>query len=65
MKRLLLMAVAVFIFAALGFAQGNSKTCRGTVIDELGEPLIGATVQVKGTTTAVPTDIDGNFSIKV
>lgn len=36
----------------------------GTVSDETGEPLIGATVAVKGTTLATPTDIDGNYSLK-
>ena len=37
----------------------------GTVKDPSGEPLIGATVFVEGTSTAVTTDIDGNFSIDV
>ena len=36
----------------------------GTVIDDAGEPLIGATVQVKGSTNGVVTDIDGRFTIK-
>ncbi|MDE6578311.1 MAG: TonB-dependent receptor plug domain-containing protein [Muribaculaceae bacterium] len=65
MKRLLLIAVAIISFVSLGFSQGNMKTCRGTVIDELGEPMIGATVKAQGTNIAVPTDIDGNFTIKV
>ena len=38
---------------------------KGTVVDEAGEPLIGATVSEKGTTNGVPTDIDGNFQIDV
>ncbi|MCH5226200.1 MAG: carboxypeptidase-like regulatory domain-containing protein [Muribaculaceae bacterium] len=49
----------------LAFAQPRTMTCRGIVIDELGEPVVGATVQAKGTSTGVPTDIDGKFSIKV
>lgn len=36
----------------------------GVVLDETGEPLIGATVMVKGTTNGATTDLDGNFSIK-
>ncbi|MDR0333776.1 MAG: TonB-dependent receptor [Dysgonamonadaceae bacterium] len=36
---------------------------RGTVVDELGEPAIGATIQVKGTTHGTVTDLDGNFTI--
>ena len=65
MKRLFLLAVAILSVVTLGFAQGKTITCRGTVFDELGEPVIGATVQIPGTSTAVPTDIDGNFSLKV
>ena len=37
----------------------------GTVIDENGEPVIGATVTVVGTKTATVTDLDGNYSISV
>ncbi|MCD8260305.1 MAG: SusC/RagA family TonB-linked outer membrane protein [Bacteroides sp.] len=35
----------------------------GTVTDTQGEPVIGATVVVKGTTTGTVTDLEGNFSI--
>ena len=65
MKRLILLAVAIIGMVSWAFAQGNMLTCRGTVIDELGEPVVGATVQAKGTTVAVPTDIDGKFQLKV
>ncbi len=65
MKRLFLLAVTLMVAIAQAFAQGGETTCRGTVIDELGEPVIGATVSVKGTSTAVATDIDGNFTLKV
>ena len=36
---------------------------QGQVVDQNGEPLIGATVRVKGAQTGVVTDFDGNFSI--
>ena len=36
---------------------------KGQVVDQTGEPLIGATVRVKGAQTGVVTDFDGNFSI--
>ncbi len=36
---------------------------RGTVTDPNGEPLIGATVMVKGTQIGTATDLDGNYSI--
>ena len=35
------------------------------MIDEIGEPLIGVSVQVKGTTTGTVTDFDGKFSLNV
>ena len=41
--------------------QANVKQVSGQVLDENGEPIIGATVTLKGTKTAVPTDVDGNF----
>lgn len=37
----------------------------GHIVDETNEPIIGANVMVKGTTTGVISDIDGNFSIRV
>lgn len=36
---------------------------KGTVVDESGEPIIGATVVVKGTTNGTVTDFDGNFEV--
>ncbi|WP_455086870.1 SusC/RagA family TonB-linked outer membrane protein [Prevotella denticola] len=41
---------------------GNHKVT-GRVVDSTGEPLIGATVLVEGTTNGTVTDIDGNFTI--
>jgi len=38
---------------------------KGQVTDQLGEPIIGATVKVKGTQSGTVTDYDGNFSINV
>ena len=43
------------------FAQGHSVS--GKVVDDLNEPLPGASVQVKGTAQGVITDIDGNYTI--
>jgi TonB-linked SusC/RagA family outer membrane protein len=36
---------------------------KGQVVDQDGEPLIGATVKVKGSQTGAVTDFDGNFTI--
>ena len=35
----------------------------GTVTDSTGEPLIGATVMISGTSPGTSADLDGNFSI--
>ena len=36
---------------------------QGTIVDEQGEPVIGASVLVKGTTTGTVTNIDGEFAL--
>ncbi len=41
------------------------RTVKGNVIDDTGEPLIGVKIVVKGTTTGVVTDLDGNYSLSV
>ena len=43
---------------------GKVRTVSGIVVDEKGESVIGASIQVKGTGTGTITDIDGNFSIE-
>lgn len=48
-------------FAAV--AQNQAIKVKGQVVDENGEPLIGATVRLKDAATGVITDFDGNFSI--
>ena len=45
-------------------ASAQEKTVTGTVTDALGDPLIGATVLVQGTSNGVITDIDGRYSIQ-
>ena len=46
------------------FAQDN-VTVSGTVVDENGEPILGAGVVVKGTTNGTTADLDGRFSLTV
>lgn len=45
----------------------QAKAVKGTVVDETGEPVIGATVLVVGGSASqgTITDMDGNFSINV
>jgi TonB-linked SusC/RagA family outer membrane protein len=49
-------------YADLIVAQSGKKSIKGIVIDTNGEPLPGATVQIKGKTVGVITDMNGNFS---
>ena len=45
--------------------QQSEITVKGTVVDDAGEPVIGATIMEKGTRNGTVTDIDGNYVIKV
>ncbi|MCI1282898.1 MAG: TonB-dependent receptor [Prevotella sp.] len=74
-----LFAASFLLFAPLCVSAGESntngsvvaeqqqakKTVTGTVLDENGQPVVGATVVEKGTTNGTMTDIDGKFSLKV
>ena len=53
-----LLALVMSAACLLAYAQ---KTVSGQVIDQAGEPLIGVSIQVKGSTTGTITDFDGNF----
>ncbi|MDU1889166.1 MAG: SusC/RagA family TonB-linked outer membrane protein [Dysgonomonas sp.] len=54
-----------FLFiGGTAFAQ-NKITVKGVVTDSNGEPLIGATVGEKGTTNAMMTGIDGDYTLSV
>ena len=46
-------------------AMAQNSVVQGTVLDDLGEPVIGATVRVAGTKTAAVTDMDGNYKLNV
>ena len=47
------------------WAYSQNITVTGTVQDEAGDPLIGATVQQKGSSNGIATDIDGQFKLSV
>ena len=59
----LLALMASTILSA--FAQNEDITVSGTVVDNNGEPVIGASVIQKGTSNGAVTDLDGHFSVKV
>ena len=62
LKKLLLTAAASLLTVSM-FAQ--NVTVSGTVTDEGGFPVIGASVMIPGTTTGVVTDIDGKYTLEV
>lgn len=43
----------------------QAKSVTGTILDENGEPMIGVSVLIQGTTTGTITDFDGKFSLEV
>lgn len=55
-------SLALFLLMSV-FAWAQNITIRGNVKDASGEPIIGASVIVSGTTHGTVTDIDGNFTI--
>ena len=56
-----MLTLLLALVVQISFAQ--NKNVSGTVSDENGLPLPGATVVIEGTTTGVSTDFDGNYSI--
>lgn len=56
---------APHMFTELSVQADQRIEIKGKVISKSGEPLIGVAVVVKGTTTGVATDINGNFTLKV
>ncbi|MCO5248516.1 MAG: carboxypeptidase-like regulatory domain-containing protein [Chitinophagales bacterium] len=62
MKQICLTFMALIGLTSIIQAQ---TTVSGSIVDNFNDPLIGASVVVKGTTTGTVTDFDGNFSIVV
>ncbi len=61
-----LTSILLCLFVSVGFATAQTTKVTGTVIfEEDGEPVIGATVMVKGTTLGTITSINGTFSLDV
>ncbi len=61
LRRMFVAMLLMVAIPAIGFAQ---KAISGTVTDELGEPLIGVSVTVKGTSVGVSTDLDGKYTVQ-
>ena len=59
------MAIPVPAETFITHATQQNKKITGLVKDNIGEPVTGASVVVKGTTTGIVTDINGNFALEV
>ncbi|RNI25890.1 SusC/RagA family TonB-linked outer membrane protein [Rufibacter latericius] len=65
MKKILLLVLFLFS-VVLQEAAAQNRTITGRVTDAAtGEGMPGVTVQLKGSTTAVPTDVNGSYTISV
>lgn len=60
MDKRLLTLLLVCMCATLGI---QARTVKGTVVDKVNQPVIGASVHVNGTNLGAMTDVDGNFTI--
>ena len=61
---LLGVILSILLIPVSAYAQ-NQRTVTGTVMDESGEPLIGASVKVVGEPIGAATDLDGRYTLKV
>ena len=61
---LLGLILSILLIPVSAYAQ-NQRTVTGTVMDETGEPLIGASVKVVGEPIGAATDLDGRYTVKV
>jgi len=62
MKKILSLLILLFVLFA---ANAQTQTISGTVSEASGEPLVGVSILVKGTTYGTVTDMDGNFTMRV
>ena len=56
--------VTLFLLCLLPLGAMAQGTVKGTVSDESGDPVIGATVKVQGSNEGAITDFEGNYSVK-
>src|ERR1035437_10338587 len=63
MRKILTLFIMLMLSGVLAFAQNRVVT--GTVTDNKGVPIEGASVRIKGSRTGIATDAGGNFSISV
>ena len=74
MPILMKMMMVLLLFLGMGLnvhatpspdSQQTGRNITGVVVDEEGEPVIGATVMIKGTDRGTTTGIDGSFTLNI
>ncbi|OMP74759.1 SusC/RagA family TonB-linked outer membrane protein [[Flexibacter] sp. ATCC 35208] len=65
MQRSFIVCTVLFLLCAFGAIAQEKKTVSGSVQDEKGNPLVGVSVQEKGTSNGASTGDGGKFSLKV
>jgi iron complex outermembrane receptor protein len=64
-RKVRLLCSLLLFTAVIASAQTETKPFTGKVTDETGNPVPGASVQVKGTSTGTSTGVDGSFKLNV
>ncbi len=73
-KKVFSVMLSLSVMGGIGFcpipamasvAQVQTIKVKGQIVDQMGEPLVGATVKVKGSKDGTITDLDGNFELDV
>lgn len=62
-KKLVLCLACLFLFVGIIAAQTSRKVSGIVTAEEDGQPIVGASVLVKGTSIGTVTDVDGRFAI--
>lgn len=65
LKKILAIIMLIVAGTLSSTIWAQTRTVSGLVLDESGEPLVGATVLQKGTANGVNTDLNGHFQIRV
>lgn len=63
-KRISILFLLILAITTNMIYAQNTDIISGRVSSSIGEPMIGASVMVKGTTNGTITDLDGNFKVE-
>lgn len=61
MRKIVLISLMLMLFSALAF--GQTRTITGTIVNERGDAVQGASIRVQGTSSGAAADVNGQFKI--